>query len=465
MTTPHDSTPHGSGPDGSDAGPREAAGQDRGATRPRNVDLPADATAAPASPAEPTPAGDEVTDAAINDAEIADATGAGAGPGPAALDAAHPAAAHPETVHPGGDGGADDVPTERSVADGAAPVDAAPVDADAVDADVTADPAAGLVFDPVQHAGTGASNQPVDAPADQPALDADADATATATAAQAHAGPAPAVAGDEAARDGAAGDGAAGDGAAEKAGSGSPQERMAVFLSQAPWRRLSSAGALIWVLIALFGFTLVVQLRSNDTDQGLATARQEDLVRILSDLESREQRLTDEINTLEKSQRQLSSGVLGRQVALQEAEKRANELGLLAGTLPARGPGLLIAITPGPTPIKASAILNTVQELRGAGGEVMQLAGADGAPVRVVASTSFVDAGDAVLVDGVRLRGPYALTVIGDPQTMKTALNIPGGVVASVGNAGGTVIPQERTAVEVAAVRRADSLQYARPVS
>jgi uncharacterized protein YlxW (UPF0749 family) len=462
MTTPHDSTPHGSGPDGSDAGPREAAGQDPGAIRPRNVDLPADATAAPASPAEPTPAGDEVNDAAINDAEIADATvsgvgvGVGAGPGPAALDAAHPAAAHPETVHP--DGGADDVPTERSVADGAVAVDAAPVDADAVDADVTADPAAVLVFDPVQHAGTVASNQPVDAPADRPALDADADATAT--AAQAHAGPAPAVPGDEAARDGAAGDGAA-----EKAGSGSPQERMAVFLSQAPWRRLSSAGALIWVLIALFGFTLVVQLRSNDTDQGLATARQEDLVRILSDLESREQRLTDEINTLEKSQRQLSSGVLGRQVALQEAEKRANELGLLAGTLPARGPGLLIAITPGPTPIKASAILNTVQELRGAGGEVMQLAGADGAPVRVVASTSFVDAGDAVLVDGVRLRGPYALTVIGDPQTMKTALNIPGGVVASVGNAGGTVIPQERTAVEVAAVRRADSLQYARPVS
>ncbi len=233
----------------------------------------------------------------------------------------------------------------------------------------------------------------------------------------------------------------------------------------APWRRLSSAGALIWVLIVLFGFTLVVQLRNNDTDQGLSTARQEDLVRILSDLEAREQRLAEEIRTLEASQRQLTSGVQGRQVALAEAEKRANELGLLAGTLPARGPGLLIDITPGGTPIKASAILNTVQELRGAGGEVMQLAGPDSTAVRVVASSSFVDAADGVLVDGVRLRGPYRLTVIGDPQTMKTALNIPGGVVAAVGNAGGTVIPQERNVVVVTAVRRAGSLQYARPVS
>ena len=234
----------------------------------------------------------------------------------------------------------------------------------------------------------------------------------------------------------------------------------------APWRRLSSAGALIWVLIALFGFTLVVQLRSNDTDQGLSTMRQEDLVRILSDLEEREIRLNSEISSLEESRRQLTSGVQGRQAALEEAERRADELGLLSGTLPGRGPGLEIQIRPGGEPIKASAILNTVQELRGADGEAMQIAGANGAVVRVVASTAFVDGdGGAVLVDGVRLTGPYVLTVIGAPQTMETALNIPGGVVASVDDAGGTVIAEQRKAVEVTAVREATNLQYARPVS
>ncbi|WP_412753717.1 DUF881 domain-containing protein [Krasilnikovia sp. M28-CT-15] len=234
----------------------------------------------------------------------------------------------------------------------------------------------------------------------------------------------------------------------------------------APWRRVSSAGALIWVLLALFGFTLVVQLRSNGGDEGLATARQEDLVRILSDLEARDTRLQAEINGLEQSQRQLTSGVAGRQAALAEADKRADELGLLAGTLPGRGPGLRITIDPRGKDVKASAILNAVQELRGAGGEVMELAGSGGAPVRIVASSYFVDSsGGGIVADGERLTGPYTLSVIGVPQTMQTALQIPGGVVASVEGAGGSVTMEQRAMVEVTAVRKATSLQYARPVS
>src|SRR6187551_1356792 len=233
-----------------------------------------------------------------------------------------------------------------------------------------------------------------------------------------------------------------------------------------PKKRVSSAGALIWVLLALLGFTLVVQLRSNDADAGLASARQEDLVGILSDLEARDQRLQQEITTLEESQRQLTSGVAGRQAALAEAEKRADELGLLAGTLPARGPGLKISIDPKGQPIKASSILNAVQELRGAGGEVMEIVGDNGVAVRIVASSSFVDAeGGQVIVDGKQLSGPYTLWVIGVPATMQTALQIPGGVVASVSQAGGNVTMEQRSTVEVAAVRQPTSLQYARPVS
>jgi uncharacterized protein YlxW (UPF0749 family) len=230
--------------------------------------------------------------------------------------------------------------------------------------------------------------------------------------------------------------------------------------------KVSSASALIAVLLALFGFTIVVQLRSNVTDQGLATARQEDLVRILSDLESRDTRLSAEISALEQSQRQLTSGVAGRQAALAEADKRADELGLLAGTLPGRGPGLKIVIDPKSGQVKASAVLNTVQELRGAGGEVMELAGADGSAVRIVASTYFVDSGTGgIVADGARLTGPYTLWVIGQPQTMQTALQIPGGVVASVESGGGSVTMEQSSLVEVAAVRKATNLQYARPVS
>jgi uncharacterized protein YlxW (UPF0749 family) len=96
----------------------------------------------------------------------------------------------------------------------------------------------------------------------------------------------------------------------------------------------------------------------------------------------------------------------------------------------------------------------------------MQVTGSDGTAVRIVASTYFVDAeGGGIVVDGKRLAGPYTLWVIGVPQTMQTALQIPGGVVASVNSLGGSVTMEPRTLVEVTAVRKAASLQYARPVS
>ncbi len=65
-------------------------------------------------------------------------------------------------------------------------------------------------------------------------------------------------------------------------------------------------------------------------------------MRILSDLEARESRLQSEISALEDSQRQLASGAQGRQAALAEAERRADELGILAGTLPAAGRACVI---------------------------------------------------------------------------------------------------------------------------
>jgi uncharacterized protein YlxW (UPF0749 family) len=230
-------------------------------------------------------------------------------------------------------------------------------------------------------------------------------------------------------------------------------------------RPISSAGVVIAVLLALLGFTLVVQVKSNSADSGLASARQEDLVRILSDLEAREERLRDEIADLEDSQRQLTSGAEGRQAALDEATRRADELGVLAGTLPARGPGLTVRFQEGSERLKASAILDAVQELRGAGAEAMQIAAADGTAVRIVASTWFLDADGGIEVDRRRLTAPYTITVIGEPRTMETALKIPGGVVESVGNDNGTVIVQEHEVVDVSALRAPTSLQHARPTS
>ncbi|MEU8300569.1 DUF881 domain-containing protein [Micromonospora sp. NPDC048909] len=230
--------------------------------------------------------------------------------------------------------------------------------------------------------------------------------------------------------------------------------------------RFSAAGVMIAVLLALLGFTLVVQLKTTSADPTLGATRQEDLVRILSDLDARENRLRQDIAALEDSQRQLRSGEQGRQAALDEATRRADELGILAGTLPATGPGLTVEFKAGAKPVSATRVLDAVQELRGAGAEAMQISGGDRATVRIIASTYFLDGENgSLVVDGRRLTGPYTITVIGDPATMRTALTIPGGVVASVQGDGGTVTPEEHEAVEVSALHAPIKLEHARPVS
>lgn len=218
--------------------------------------------------------------------------------------------------------------------------------------------------------------------------------------------------------------------------------------------RFSAAGLMIAALLALLGFTLVVQLRTTSADPTLGATRQEDLVRILSDLDARENRLQQDIRALEDSQRQLASGAQGRQAALDEATRRADELGILAGTLPAVGPGLTVEFTSnGVKPITADRVLDAVQELRGAGAEAMQISGGDRATVRVIASTYFLDGDNgSLMVEGRRLTGPFTITVIGDPATMRTALNIPGGVVATVRGDGGNVTFGEREVAEVSAL-------------
>lgn len=229
--------------------------------------------------------------------------------------------------------------------------------------------------------------------------------------------------------------------------------------------RVTSAGSVIALLVGLLGFALVVQLRGSGADSQLTTARPDDLVRILSDLDARQERLRQEIADLEDSRRKLDSGVQGREAALAEARRQADELGILAGTLPAQGQGLEVHFVAGSESVRASVILDAIEELRGAGAEAMQIRGDADTAVRIVASSSFVDSGGGIAVDNTVLTGQYTVAVIGDPQTMQTALGIPGGVIDTVRQHGGSVSVRQVGVVAVTATRRDSGLKYGRPAS
>jgi uncharacterized protein YlxW (UPF0749 family) len=257
---------------------------------------------------------------------------------------------------------------------------------------------------------------------------------------------------------------AAGTGPHDDSDSGQPAE--SATTGGARRRRVTVAGAFIGVLLGLLGFALVVQLRSNAGDAGLANERPEDLVQILSDLDARQQRLRLEIANLQSTKAQLEAGSQSRDAALQAAAQRADELGILAGTLAAQGPGVVIKMFQGSAPIKASVILDTIEELRDAGAEAMQIDGGNGVSVRIIASTYFVDGENGAIVsDGKTLSGPFSITAIGDPQTLQPALNIAGGVVDTVEQAGGTVTVLSPATVTVATTVTVTPPKYAEPAN
>jgi uncharacterized protein YlxW (UPF0749 family) len=225
-------------------------------------------------------------------------------------------------------------------------------------------------------------------------------------------------------------------------------------------RRDPLAAALIGVLTLLLGFAFAVQVRSNDQDTELSGAREEDLVRILDELNAQEDRLRAQIADQRSALEQLTNTDSQSAAALQEARQRAEAIGILNGTLAAQGPGLRMLIRDPDDEVRVADILDAVQELRGAGAETMQIDG-----VRIGVSTAVTGEPGALLVDGQEISEPYEVLVIGSPQDLETAMNIPGGVVQRIGGRGGAVEITQSQQVVVDALRALDTPQYASPQS
>lgn len=211
-------------------------------------------------------------------------------------------------------------------------------------------------------------------------------------------------------------------------------------------------------LCTLLGFAGVTQVQSRDADSVLGTARQSDLVQILDAQGQLADRLEDELAGLQSSYADLLNDGDQQQTALLQARERREALGILAGTLAARGPGVDLVVVDPEREASAIRILGAIEELRNAGAEVIQVN-----DVRVVAATYVLDGQNGPEVDGVPLEPPYVLRAIGDAETLATAMGIPGGVIDSFANDGlsATVVP--RLEVVVDALRAPATPEYARP--
>jgi uncharacterized protein YlxW (UPF0749 family) len=199
-------------------------------------------------------------------------------------------------------------------------------------------------------------------------------------------------------------------------------------------------------MFVVLGFTLTAAIADSGSNSILTNARQSDLVSLLDDLAQREARLEAENSRLEAARETLLGG--DEYSALNEAKRRADALGVLAGSETIVGSGIEISINGNLT---ATTLIDAIQELRDAGATAIQISDR-GLAVRLVANSWFADSSNGITVGGTALQVPIKISVIGDPTVLTPAIGIPGGLIDTVGAGGGLVTVNESDNVDISAI-------------
>jgi uncharacterized protein YlxW (UPF0749 family) len=225
-------------------------------------------------------------------------------------------------------------------------------------------------------------------------------------------------------------------------------------------RSVTATKALAAVSVGIVGFLVAAQLGTTQRDgQTLAAESESDLTRIFSSLNEESAALRDEISQLRLELASLQSSAERDQLARNAAQRQLSDLQILAGVVPARGPGVAVRIDDPGGVFEFQLLLDLVQELRDAGAEAIAVNGR-----RVGGSTAFSARGEAVTVDGQEVAAPYEVLAIGDPSTLEVGLRIPGGAVDTLDAQEGTKVTVERRSeVRVPALEQPPTFKAARP--
>lgn len=251
-----------------------------------------------------------------------------------------------------------------------------------------------------------------------------------------------------------------------------PQADTVAATGQATASRHTAADSSLWrwrgptslvggALFALLGLLLVLAGQAHGGDNALENARPAELVAILDSLEGDINRLEAEKRMINSEIDALTSGTV--QDTLARSQERLADLQILAGTTPVVGPGVEITITDPDRGVDSSDILNAIQELRDAGAESIEFASR-----RVVVNTWFADPQEGepgIVVSGDLRRSPYVIRAIGNPQTLATAMQIPGGVAETVRTAQADFQLETKDVLEIDSTVDLVIPEYAEPVT
>lgn len=206
----------------------------------------------------------------------------------------------------------------------------------------------------------------------------------------------------------------------------------------------------------LLGFVLMTQIRASETlGTQLEAEREEDLATILANLSAETDRLQGEFTDLRLTLLAFEGSAERDDLALRNLQRRLDDFSILAGAVAAEGEGIVLTIADERADLRPEHMVDTVQELRDAGAEAIDVNG-----VRLVVSSAFSVRNNRLVVDGKPITPPFRVAAVGPAETMARALSIPNGVIDTLERAGGEVVASVDTRADLTVPPRGEPASF-----
>ncbi len=215
---------------------------------------------------------------------------------------------------------------------------------------------------------------------------------------------------------------------------------------------------LIFIVCAVLGFMITMQLKSQQRYQTVSVQRAEELSVRLKEVQADRDKLDKE----------LSEYRAGR--VSDTVQKEIEALRSRAGETALEGKGVILTIDDSKQAIKAGEnknlyiihdedLLRVINELRAAGAEAIALNGQ-----RLVSTSEVRCVGPTVLVNETRLAAPFIISAIGNPQTLESSLKLRGGVLENFKFWGIKAEVEKQDKVRIPAASGKKSFEFAKVV-
>jgi len=222
------------------------------------------------------------------------------------------------------------------------------------------------------------------------------------------------------------------------------------------------------IVLLFLGMMVAVQFRSTQRlEQNAPTARVQELTARLKEVKEERDTLIVQVNDLREKIDRVTAGTQGAGQAIKgELDKARME----AGLSPVTGQGVQVTLNDSPKELKPGEdpnlyilheedLLKVVNELRAGGAEAISINGQ-----RLLATSEIRCAGNTILVNTRKIVPPVIILATGNPDTLKSGLEIKGGIFEQLKFWGLVAEVEKRDDLVIPAFTGPVTFNYSKPV-